>query len=348
MTTLVDRRPAPTEGRVAWADAILRGLGRLPPPLWLTLAALVPVGILVIHATMWAAGPLPVGEFDLFWASGAVFPVAFLAAIRIQRGVTLSALDRFRPALSVDDEAFDRIAADLTWQPPRSALVGGIVMGLVGLVSLLSSPELMAELEPYPAGLAAAAAFNVFSYAFAGPWIVGAYRLLRHVSEHHRKARRVDLFHPGPVHAFSQATATVSVTAMAIVTFSMLTDPAGTLGTPAGLALSLFIAVLAAACFFVPLWGMHRRLQAERERLLADLGTRLQVTVERLYRNVDGETGDSSAVDDNMSALLAARGHIERMSTWPWQPETPRWLISALLVPLAIWSATRFLERTGL
>jgi hypothetical protein len=36
------------------------------------------------------------------------------------------------------------------------------------------------------------------------------------------------------------------------------------------------------------------------------------------------------------------------MSTWPWQPETPRWLISALLVPLAIWSATRFLERTGL
>ena len=47
-----------------------------------------------------------------------------------------------------------------------------------------------------------------------------------------------------------------------------------------------------------------------------------------------------------MTALLATRDLISRVSTWPWRPETPRLLFSALLVPIAIWGATRILERT--
>jgi len=35
-----------------------------------------------------------------------------------------------------------------------------------------------------------------------------------------------------------------------------------------------------------------------------------------------------------------------QLSTWPWPPETPRWLISALIIPLAIWGVTRFLEQS--
>jgi hypothetical protein len=223
-----------------------------------------------------------------------------------------------------------------------------LLLGLVGVANELSVPHLVAQLEPYPAGLVGGLAAGFITYSFAGPWIVGAFRLLGQISELHRTARRVDVFQPGPVHAFSAATATVSITAVAIFTFSLVTDPTGTVGTTAGLGLSVFVGVLAAACFIVPLWGMHRRLQTERERLLGEVGTRLQATLERLHRNVDTESGDTSAVEENMSALLAARQHIDRISTWPWQPETPRWLLSALLVPLAIWGATRFLERSGL
>ncbi|MEE8357347.1 MAG: hypothetical protein V3R33_08580 [Anaerolineales bacterium] len=36
---------------------------------------------------------------------------------------------------------------------------------------------------------------------------------------------------------------------------------------------------------------------------------------------------------------------IKAISTWPWQPETLRWLFTALVLPLLMWLAQYFLGR---
>jgi hypothetical protein len=93
---------------------------------------------------------------------------------------------------------------------------------------------------------------------------------------------------------------------------------------------------------------MHRRLQAEQSRLSGDVARRIETTIRQLYRHVDEDRPGATELRDRMTALLATRDLVNRVSTWPWLPETPRWLLSALLVPIAIWGATRLLERVVL
>ena len=38
-----------------------------------------------------------------------------------------------------------------------------------------------------------------------------------------------------------------------------------------------------------------------------------------------------------ISILETEQDTLNRISTWPWQPETPRFLVTALLLPLLLW-----------
>ena len=149
------------------------------------------------------------------------------------------------------------------------------------------------------------------------------------------------------MHAFSSLTAAVGISLIAITTLSMTTDPSSH-ATAAGLILTFILITTASACFVLPLWGMHRRLQAEQARLSGEVGERIETTLQRLYQLVDEDRAGATEHRDRMLALVAARDMIDRLSTWPWRAETPRWLLSALVIHLAIWGATRFLERSGL
>lgn len=84
------------------------------------------------------------------------------------------------------------------------------------------------------------------------------------------------------------------------------------------------------------------------------LPPRIDATTERLYRHVDEDASGVSEARDRLLALGSARDMVASASTWPWRPETPRWLVSALVVPLILWGrdaapgARRPLRRGGL
>jgi hypothetical protein len=52
---------------------------------------------------------------------------------------------------------------------------------------------------------------------------------------------------------------------------------------------------------------------------------------------------------DDLKKLIAAleieEEALNNVSTWPWQPETVRYLMTALLLPLVLWLAQFFLQR---
>ncbi|MEX2374568.1 MAG: hypothetical protein WD942_03155, partial [Dehalococcoidia bacterium] len=162
-----------------------------------------------------------------------------------------------------------------------------------------------------------------------------------------REARHIDLLSPDPVHAFSSLTAAVGVSIVAITTLSMTTDPQ-THATTAGLILTVTLIAMALACFILPLWGMHRRLQDEQAHLTDEVGGRIEITLQRLYQHVDDDRDGATEHRDRLLALVAARDMVDSLSTWPWRAETPRWLFSALVIPIAIWGVTRLLEQAGL
>ena len=336
--------PAPAAGLGAWNDRFLDRLESWRWPLPVTFLALAVATIGGLHAVEWWLGGLTPGVIDPFLCTLPAYPLGVLGLIAIQNRVSVAALARFRPATDLDDAGFATIVHELTHQPALSALVSGIALGALGLITELSTAGAGERVERYPVAFAIYLLVTFAFYAPAGPWILRTYRLLQRIHRLHGSAPNVNILRPEPVHAFSSVTATVGISFIAITSLSVATDPA-TLQTVTGVILTVVLLAFAVACFVLPLWGMHRRLEGERSRLTDDVARRIEATVERLYDHVDQDRAGATEVRDRLAALMATRDLIGKLSTWPWQPETPRWLISALLVPLMIWGATRVLER---
>jgi hypothetical protein len=336
-------QPGPSGG--AWSDRLLSNLEAMRWPLWSTLVVATAGGIVVVHLVEWMAGDLPFGRFDAFRSTFPLYPFGILGLIAVQKQVSLQALERFRPTSGFDDEAYARAARSLTMRPPRLTLIMTVAFGLVGLVIETTREGAEARALAFPVAYYFDLVLGFLGYMMAGPWVVGVVRLLSNVARLHRDAPHVDLLNPEPVRALSSATAVVGVSLIAITTLSFATDPE-THGTLTGLSLSILLVGLGFASFVTPLWGMHRRLLAERARMLSEVGRRIQSTMLRLYDHVDEDRSGVAELRDRMSALVAARDLVAHQSTWPWRPETLRWLLSALVVPIVLWAVTRFLEGT--
>lgn len=343
--------PAATGGAIhagdAWNDRLLEWIEGWRWPVAFSLAALILLTGLALHAVEWIFADLEPGTFTAYIWSLPFYPFGILAIIAAQNRISRAALARFRPATDFSDEEHAAIAHELTHQPALSALLAGIAFGTFGVVIELSKPTAGDTFRDFPIAYAVLLVVSFLFYSFAGPWLIRTVRLLRMVARLHREARHIDLLSPDPVHAFSSLTAAVGMSIVAITTLSVTTDPQ-THATTAGLILTGILVTMSLACFILPLWGMHRRLQQEQARLAGEVGERIETTLQRLYVNVDEDQPGATEQRDRLLALVAARDMVDRLSTWPWRAETPRWLLSALVIPLAIWGATRFLERSGL
>ena len=104
--------------------------------------------------------------------------------------------------------------------------------------------------------------------------------------------------------------------------------------------------VLAFASFALPLVGIHSALAAEKERLqegISDLlrsaGAELHLRINRkAYKGMD-------ELHKALAGLEIERNMIGAMPTWPWQPETFRWVLAAMILPVAIWVIQLLLQR---
>ena len=122
---------------------------------------------------------------------------------------------------------------------------------------------------------------------------------------------------------------------MILNAYSILTDPA-TFVNPALFALVVFAWFIAGAAFVLPLQGMHRRLQAEKQRLLAGVNARLEATISKLYDRAEQEPlEDVDRLGSLLSSLITTRDVITRLPTWPWDSGVILRFASTALLPLA-------------
>ncbi len=104
--------------------------------------------------------------------------------------------------------------------------------------------------------------------------------------------------------------------------------------------------LLGTASFVLPLSGMHERLVDEKNRLLAAVGSRLNGTFDLLHTSVDTQSLDQTdKINQTIASLKAERDILADLPTWPWQPETPRVFLTAVVLPVVVWVLTALLER---
>ena len=71
---------------------------------------------------------------------------------------------------------------------------------------------------------------------------------------------------------------------------------------------------------------------------MAENATALKIARTELYKLVKTHAlAETSELNDTFIALRSERQALEHTPTWPWQPDTLRSVIAAILLPLALW-----------
>jgi hypothetical protein len=341
ITTREVAGPASRPGRVDRLFDLPRRLPGAPAIWWVALFVLM---TLLPASLLWITGSQLAGEVDSRLWVAALLSAFAVALKNVLDGTARRAFQEFKPALGPDHDLV-ALESSLVSIPDRVAITAVAVAEVVITIGYFSDPNEAAYILSRPlVEQAVVLMTNWLSIAITGVLLVSIVRQLSAVSRLHRLAT-VDLFDPGPAHAFARLT---SATAIGVILFTavVLADPAAASDTILFSVQAGALLLVAAAAFGLPLRGMAGRLAAEKAALLRAVNGRIKVTTGRVHAAVDADDRPAGAgLNDLLASLIAERDLIAKLSPWPWSAGTIRGLGSALVLPVVVWAITRALER---
>lgn len=326
-------------------DVVVQWFDRRRVPSWLFLIiAYVPTALL-FNVVKWIDGSTPLGELDRLTLDAFYFSVSLVSYGLLTRAAD-RALRRFRPALADDHESFERSRRRLTTMPALQFALSFGVGAAFGLITVATEPRYLVQLVTSPLAFIVVGLLGfVLSYGLAIVVVWQVVRILTEVASLHRHAETVDLFRPGPAHAFARVTAGAGIFLMVLVTFSALTDPA-TFESPILIVLWVVVVAIAVVAFVVPLLGMRSRLLDEKHRLIDEYSLRTAAVAKALEGAVDAERFEQvGALKTTIEVVEAESARIRRASTWPWSVGTLSGFATTMLVPIATWLITTYAGR---
>lgn len=329
----------------SWSNRLNEWIDGLPGAAWIYYVAGVLMVGFAVTIVSWIIGVTPVGRIEYEVFAYGIYPVYFVALMHYLDRYASYALERFRPALAVDDPEYRRIEYELTTVPAKGAWIATILAVVPGFYITLTDQAAPQVRSGYPLGFAVIVIPTIFTIAC---WLILAYHTIRQlgmVSRIHALTTSINIFHAGPVYAFSELTARTGVGLILFAGFVLLLSAPDPSDPFVYLSIIPIVGV-AIAAFVLPLRGMHRRLVKEKSQLETRINDGVEAAHEELQARL--HTRNFAGIDDLdkvLSSLLRLREVAAKLSTWPWQPETLRGFLSALLIPILIWIITTVLER---
>ncbi len=327
----------------SWVDRLIDRIDSLPVAAWILYLAVFIIVTVVANVFFWFEGLASVGQFDPYANSAGAYLLIGYGAIHYLDRATTRAWATFRPALTLDDEAADRVAYELTTMPARPTLGATILGLLIGVVYLASQYGKPLDLEGEPVTFIFGSVVSLVGYAGTTTFIYHSLRQLRLISRMSRHLASVDLLHLERLHAFARVTAMTGIVLLAIGYLAVPTNPYAS-SNPAVIAFFIATIGLAIASFVVPLYGIHDAIVAEKWRRLEAVNRLLDLALADLHRRAEErDLSEADAVNKHISSLLAEREVLARTPTWPWGTETLRGFVTALVLPVLVWLVLRLL-----
>ena len=349
----------------SWVDRFTALVDRLPGPAWAYFLTWGVATYFLISAVQWLAGTYPPGAFSRVHAFGAFLTPYAIALIHYLDRSAAAAMKRFRPALRGDDSLAARLTYLLTTLPAQLALAVSLIVmvggtAIAGGASYLLRPAgasatsvgdalgqgfvALFQIGPTPVSYAVTFAVLVLNWWVGGTLALHTVRRLALVARIYKRHTTVDVLKQGPLYALSRLTSQTTIGAVLLV-YGLASIPVY-VSQPLGALTVAAIILLAVASFALPLVGVHNVLAGEKERLLEGIADRLHTAGDELHRRIDaGKYQGMDELNKALAGLEIERNMIAAMPTWPWQPETLRTLLIALLLPLAVWLTQYILQK---
>jgi hypothetical protein len=334
----------------SWVNVLIDAIARSPIPSWLIYAAATSVTVVVSNSQGWIAGTVPVGSLTAVQTFWGVFLVASFWLLHFLDTAAGRAFDAFRPLLDDSPDEVGRLRYQLVVIPALPAVALTVLAVPFTLAYYLSDPAGSQIVGLPPAALVVRTLAESLSSALIFILVYHTYRQLRWVGRIHDRARRIDLYRPGPTYAFSRLTAPTGASLVFLMWVGYAANPQP-LDLSSAVTLTLWLPGLVAIpalgvfAFVAPLWGMHRRLAAEKERLRDASEARLEGLLAEVERDVDAlDLSRADGLNKTLGSLLQQREVIARLSTWPWSTTTARGFGTAIMLPVVLFLIQRLLS----
>ena len=337
----------------SWIDRFIAWVEHIPGSPWVFYLAILALSIVINNGARWIEGTLAWGMFDLPRIVEVPEVIYLVPFMHYLNRVAARSLAHFRPLLDADDAEYARLEYELTILPQRQGRLALAIGVSLTVMNILISPDSWSILNADSVFLTIYYDLLAFILmTLSATFLLHTLNQLRMVSWLQRQPETISLFQTGPVYAFSNLTSRTGIgIAMLIYYFVFLTYGLKVFGPPPPIAPIDFVTFLvlfitAAASFFIPLMGMHDRLVEEKRRAVFDAGERLERVRSRLHARVDRESADGGDnLNKDFATLLQEVQTLEKISTWPWRPETLRGFLGAITFPVIVWLITNFLGR---
>ena len=334
----------------SWVDRLDDWLDALPGPTWRIYAVFALLLVLINAVIKWADGAYPPGTFHPFHVVVMISGVWYMGLIHYLDRAAGVAMDRFRPVLDGPARRLARLEYCLTTMPARNTLVVTVLGILLGIWVLAAS---MQGVALSPAALAFTSPVSIWFEGAVCIFLNTAFVLfvyhtihqLRTVNRIYTTSTRIDLFNLTPLYAFSLLSALTAGGGLLLMYAWVATEP-DLADDKISLAAALTTGVVALLTFLWPLLGIHRMLATEKIQAHTEVGKRIKLCFDELHRRMDKNfPAEVDTPIKVMAALQQEQAYLDKLPTWPWQPETVRGLATAVLLPIALWIITRVLER---
>ncbi|UCF61826.1 MAG: hypothetical protein JSV37_03855 [Anaerolineaceae bacterium] len=331
----------------SWINRLTAWVSRLPGTSWMYYLGLGVVLFLIPSIVNWSEGVLPSGSFlpvQGFMPGVIGFFLAMFHYLDKRAGVSLAAM---RPALKVSEGEYQELNYRLTNLPAGMTLIASLItLAIILFTEFVDDPYHIEVLNISPVST------NLFRLIyFFGWWVLGAYlyhaiHQLRLINRIYTQHTRVNLFRMKPLYAFSNLSALTAGSIAMVLYGWMAVAPGVSLADPIAFILTFIVLLIAVVIFIWPQLGIHNLQVAEKDRLLEEANQRFEAIIGELHRRVDaGELDQMNDLRVTMTNLEMELNALKGIHTWPWQSETVRWLITALVLPLGLWLIQSVFQR---
>jgi hypothetical protein len=330
----------------SWFDRLSNWVDKLPLPAWLVFLLM---SVLLILTGM-VVQQIDNSGTILDWnpiTFVAIFQIAYIFSVtHYLDKYALRALDDFKPALKLDDKDIPELARLISTLPAGRTLAVsiGFILIAVALIagSFVSQQGLDSDITftMTPFGVYSMIVFLLL-WLSNGLFVYHTIHQLKAVNYIYINLTVVHPFHQRELYAFSGLSALTGIGIVLITPLWIVFDPGWV-----SLSISIAFAVFSLIAFLTPLYGVHRILENEKDRLIDENARQVEESISSLMLQLRrGNVEGLERLDQALTSLEKARVQIERISTWPWKTETPRRVIAAIFLPLLIWIIQYFLAQ---
>lgn len=321
--------------RPIFISAFVDWLYSRPIPVWLIFVLTIVVLGGGQHLYAWYSGALPVGTINPDLALSSLWVITALVLWRHTTHGAGQAIDQYRPYLAMSEREFSEVRFRFT----TIASGIGFILMLSGTWFGIQGARADIEVAPAIQYLVPPIRFTIWILANALFMPLG-FQLLRQAQimrSLYLRAEKIDLFNLYPLFGFSKYVALGG----ALVFFQSVVLPFGINPTAYNVAENLFFGVTSAMAtlgvFFYSLWGVNRQLVGRKRQILTEINSKIETMFQRIHSAFETEDyAEIAGMRTMLSALQDEKSAIQVVRTWPWEPGTLSWLVSALLIPLLI------------